>query len=159
MSKNNLYQSTLRDKNTKPFWGQEFLRDLLIPNLLGSDTHSILYWAGKRTAQKYLFSQRFDLIQFFAQTGWGKLRPLTQSSNLKKWQLNGPLIQKRRQNNPQCDFMLEAGFLAGFTERQLNMVAEATVKPASSGMIINVKIDPHDKLPKAKNNRHLKIIK
>ena len=161
MIKNKLYQSIIKDPHVKSFWGQEFLRDVLIPHLLGDNTHSILYWAGKRTAQKYFYSERFDLIKFFEQTGFGKLRFLKQVSYLREWQLTGPLVQKRLQSNSKCDFMLEAGFLAGFTERQLNMLAEATINQHSnqSGIIINVRIDPHHKISPAAPHRNLTIIK
>lgn len=43
------------------------LRDYLLPELLGKEHHSILYWAGKQLARKIQLSTLEELISFFHQ--------------------------------------------------------------------------------------------
>lgn len=56
---------------TTSLFGYELIRDVLIPNLLGTDTHEILYWAGKELARQYPLQNRQDISRFFDKAGFG----------------------------------------------------------------------------------------
>ena len=156
-----LYQVIRSNPKINNFWGQEFLRDVLIPDLLGNDTHSILYWAGKRMANRYPLSSSQDLITFFAQTGLGKLDLISQSKTKINWQLGGQLVKKRLAINPKCDFMFEAGFLAKNAEQNHHLNAEAEINPKKikrGQILIQIISNPNHKLPVQNHREWLRII-
>ncbi|MCL0312332.1 YslB family protein [Apilactobacillus sp. TMW 2.2459] len=124
-----LYQSVIKDDDTKDFWGELFLRDELIKDLLGKDNHNIMYWAGKKMARKFKIKDALDLIIFFKQTGLGILELKSESTNCVQWNLSGKVVDKRIKNDSDADFMFEAGFLAQITEQQMGVVAEAEMNP------------------------------
>ena len=93
-------------------FGYSLIRDVLLPELLGSNTNEILYWAGKNLARKYRCENEGDLIQFFEKADWGTLQLVKQKGDEIILELSGPLLKKRIESNDAEHFTLEAGFLA-----------------------------------------------
>ncbi|WP_370314247.1 DUF2507 domain-containing protein [Guptibacillus hwajinpoensis] len=54
-------------------FGYEFYREVLIPELLGSEQPAVLYWTGKEMARQFPLSTREEIEDFFQRAGWGEL--------------------------------------------------------------------------------------
>lgn len=147
---NNLYNKIMEDNSTRPFWGQELLRDVLLNDLLGNDTHSIMYWAGKKIARKYPLKDALDIVLFFKQTGLGDLTIESENKYEIKWTLSGDIVAKRIEANPDADFMFEAGFLAQIAQQQFKVISEAEMNPKeekNGTVLIRVHMDPKNPAP------------
>ena len=68
---------------------------MLIPELLGSDTPEILYWAGKKLARKYPLQNLAEIIDFFKRAGWGVLSIKSETKKELELELSSNLITKR----------------------------------------------------------------
>lgn len=109
---------------TPSLFGYELIRDVLIPNLLGTDTHEILYWAGKELARQYPLQNRQDISRFFDQAGFGLLELNKEQRNKQVYSLSGEIVQARLEH-AQPSFNLEAGFLAEQIQMQDGVYTEA----------------------------------
>ncbi|WP_027409519.1 YslB family protein [Anoxybacteroides tepidamans] len=129
-----------------PAFGYGLIREILIPDLLGKETASILYWAGKQLARRYPLETLGDVILFFEKAGWGPLVVTKETSEELELELTGPIIAARMDINDDCSFQLEAGFLAQQIELQKRCVAEAyeQQKKRAKKVIFTVKWDRKD---------------
>lgn len=124
------------------------LRDYLLPELLGKEHHSILYWAGKKLARKIQLSTLEELISFFSSAGWGDLHIIRQKKNEMEFELTGQLIEKRMKLFKDLSFQLEAGFIAQQIECMNGVVTEAyeQINKRLNKVIFIVKWDEKDKI-------------
>jgi len=81
------------------------LRNDLLPELLGQEEQTILYWAGKHLAKKYPLSSFDEICDFFQKARWGALTVVKEKSNSIVFELIPPEPSPRH-------YKLEAGFLA-----------------------------------------------
>lgn len=81
------------------------LRNDLLPELLGQEEETILYWAGKHLAKKYPLSSIEEICDFFQKAKWGTLSVVKEKPNTIVFELAPPDPSPRH-------FKLEAGFLA-----------------------------------------------
>ncbi|KIL44628.1 YslB family protein [Jeotgalibacillus soli] len=93
-------------------FGYSLIRDVLVPELLGTHTNEILYWAGKNLARKYAVQNEEELIHFFKKADWGNLQLVKQRKEEIILELTGPFLEERMKMNQAEYFTLEAGFLA-----------------------------------------------
>lgn len=108
-----------------PVFGYELLRDILIPGILGKDTHEISYWAGKHIARKFPLLSTEEISSFFQEASWGELKLVEENKNEMKLELNGKLVDRRIQMNAEPCFTLEAGFIAEQIQNQKQFLCEA----------------------------------
>lgn len=129
-----------------PAFGYELLREVLLPELLGKDTSTILYWAGKTLARKYPLQDMNDIIVFFQQAGWGKLSVKEESKDDLELELTSELISQRFKLKKEPLFQLEAGFLAQQIETQRKVTTEAYEHPKKRAdkVVFTVKWDKKD---------------
>jgi predicted hydrocarbon binding protein len=106
-------------------FGTELIRQILLPELLGKETASILYWAGKSLARRYPLETVSDIITFFEKAGWGTLSIVEERKDELHVELSGAIIAARFALHEHCTFQLEAGFLAQQIEQQKRFVTEA----------------------------------
>ncbi|GAY73178.1 hypothetical protein NBRC111893_1324 [Lentilactobacillus kosonis] len=74
-----IYEQMLNHPQLSNILGQVLLRDDLLTEILGDESHEILYWAGKRLGRKYRLQSLDDVIVFFDQFGFGDLELTKQS--------------------------------------------------------------------------------
>lgn len=117
------------DTGTVSLFSKEIVRDILLPDLLGKDQSPILYWAGKRLARKFPLDTIEDIQEFFVNAGWGELVQHKDSKKEAEYILQGQIISRRFGLNNECDFQLEAGFLAQQMEMIQKRITEAVVEP------------------------------
>jgi predicted hydrocarbon binding protein len=106
-------------------FGTELIRQILLPELLGKETASILYWAGKSLARRFPLETVSDIITFFEKAGWGTLSIVEERKDELHVELSGAIIDARLSLHEHCTFQLEAGFLAQQIEQQKRLVTEA----------------------------------
>lgn len=124
---------------TVPAFGYELLRSVLIPELLGKEQATILYWAGKNLARKYPLDTLDDIIDFFASAGWGTLIPGKEEKHSMTFTLTADLISERLDQDKQTPFTLEAGFLAQQIETIKNRFADAK-SSLKRGKLVNITV-------------------
>ncbi|RYM06887.1 DUF2507 domain-containing protein [Sporolactobacillus sp. THM7-7] len=108
-----------------PAFGYELMRNQLLPELLGEECASILYWAGRKIARQYPLDSEEQIAAFFAQAGWGKLELTEKKKSKISFECHSPLIESRIKDHPRSAvFSLEAGFIAEQMQRQLGCIAE-----------------------------------
>ncbi|TCP32137.1 uncharacterized protein DUF2507 [Scopulibacillus darangshiensis] len=111
------------DLQTTAF-GYELIRNALIPELLGEESASILYWSGRKIARQYPLDTTDAAVLFFEQAGWGTLELIEKTKNNMIFDLGSDIIQSRIKDNPDAVFTLEAGFLAEQIQQQTGYIAE-----------------------------------
>lgn len=129
-----------------PVFGYELIREVLLPSILGKDTASILYWAGKDIARKFPLQNKDEVIDFFTKAGWGLLTIKDENKKEINIELSSPLISERLKQRIDCTFQLEAGFLAQQFENQKKVIAEAYEHPKkkSGKVLFTIKWDKKD---------------
>ncbi|MGB7366866.1 MAG: YslB family protein [Carnobacterium jeotgali] len=149
MSRNkNEQQVDLENFNeTTSLFGYELIRDVLIPNLLGTDTHEILYWAGKELARQYPLQNRQDISRFFDKAGFGLIELNKEQRNKQIYTLSGEIVQARLEH-AQPSFNLEAGFLAEQIQTQDGLYTEALTEINQKAKVVSfiVQSDIKDRL-------------
>ncbi|WP_407391516.1 YslB family protein [Carnobacterium jeotgali] len=149
MSRNkNEQQVDLEKFNEKTsLFGYELIRDVLLPNLLGTDTHEILYWAGKELARQYPLQNRQDISRFFDKAGFGLIELNKEQRNKQIYTLSGEIVQARLEH-AQPSFNLEAGFLAEQIQTQDGLYTEALTEINQKAKVVSfiVQSDIKDRL-------------
>jgi predicted hydrocarbon binding protein len=128
-----------------PAFGYELIREELLPSLLGEETASILYWAGKDLARKHPLQSFDEVIDFFELAGWGTLVIRSQSKHEMEVELTSELITERVSHRENSNFQIEAGFLAQQVEYHKNVIAEAYEHPKKKSGRVHFTIKWDDK--------------
>ncbi|QHE53184.1 YslB family protein [Pontibacillus sp. HMF3514] len=92
--------------------GHEILRTKVLPDLLGKEADSILYFIGRNLAKSYPCSSLDEIGIFFGAMGWDHLSLDKEKKNEYQFTLSGDLTAKRLTYDTDYCFRLEAGFLA-----------------------------------------------
>lgn len=141
---------TIEELNDKqaPAFGLELLREVLLPDILGSDHPQMLYWAGKSLARKYPLATIEEISPFFATAGWGNLTLLDTKKNELEFELSGELISHRLKKTTDFSFQLEAGFLAEQLQTMNKYITETfeQVKKRANKVVFTVKWDQKDEI-------------
>ncbi|MCF6138149.1 YslB family protein [Pseudalkalibacillus berkeleyi] len=122
-----------KDKNILPqpsekesyLFGYELLRDVLLPELLGKEDQSLLYWAGRTLARKYPMDTTEELIQFFAKANFGELTLKEETTKDMTFELTSERISDLLTKRKHDSFQLEAGFLAEQIQRKKEKITES----------------------------------
>lgn len=132
---------------TTSLFGYELIRDVLIPNLLGTETHEILYWAGKELARQYPLATRQDIVRFFDKAGFGLIELNKEQRNKQVYTLSGKIVQARLEH-AQPSFNLEAGFLAEQIQALDSLYTEALTEVNMKTKVVTfiVQSDTKDRL-------------
>lgn len=125
---------------TTSAFGYELIRSVLIPELLGKEQSSILYWSGKSLARKYPLESFDDIIEFFQRAGWGHLSIRNEGKHKITFHLASELISRRLQLNKDVSFALETGFLAQQTQTLKNRLADAQ-EWTKKGQVITIVVE------------------
>lgn len=146
-----LFHELMDSNKQTALFGYALIRDYLLPDLTG-DNANILYWSGKKLAREFLLAAEEDLPLFFQQANWGKLQKTKSDKKQQIFKLEGTIVKQRLTNNPQADFLLEAGFIAETIQNQNGFISETIIKDVDKRKNVvtflnqldrNDKIDPN----------------
>src|SRR5690625_4191241 len=111
-------------KLNKETVGQDVLRYLTLPELLGHEKETILYFAGRTLARKIDIRSIDDLAFTFHLFRWGKLELEKEKKNKIVFYLMADEIVERMKAPYTVDFRMEAGFIAEALEQITNRATE-----------------------------------
>ncbi|MCJ0931680.1 YslB family protein [Virgibacillus halodenitrificans] len=106
--------------------GYDILRYLGLPEILGTETNTLLYFLGRNLARKFEFNSMEDIAHLFEQLGWGYLEIVKEKKETIIFQLMSDAIVQRLKAPIDTEFRLEAGFLAEAYQRIDNSDCECT---------------------------------
>ncbi|MGG3572814.1 YslB family protein [Bacillus gobiensis] len=126
----------------------ELIKEVLIPDLLGSEYPSMMYWAGKNIARKFPLDSWNDIPAFFQEAGWGNLVLVEAKKNRIEFTLDGPLVSNRLKHQKEPNFQMEAGFIAEQIQMLNNNIAESyeQIKKRTDKVELTVKWDLKDRV-------------
>ncbi|WHX27678.1 YslB family protein [Virgibacillus halodenitrificans] len=106
--------------------GYDILRYLGLPEILGTESNTLLYFLGRNLARKFEFNSMEDIAHLFEQLGWGYLEIVKEKKETIIFQLMSDAIVQRLKAPIDTEFRLEAGFLAEAYQRIDNSDCECT---------------------------------
>ncbi|CCI85263.1 hypothetical protein FC52_GL001257 [Lactobacillus pasteurii DSM 23907 = CRBIP 24.76] len=115
-------QENLEQVNEHVYFLNQLYRDFLLPEILGEDTATILYWAGKRISRHYNISSFDDLKEFFEVAEFGNLEKKKEKRTSITFSLNGQTVTDRI--NSDNTFSLESGMIAEAVEKEFGRTTE-----------------------------------
>lgn len=92
--------------------GYDILRYVSLPELLGEESNTILYFMGRSLARKLEINQLEDVYNIFNRLGWGQLELVKEKKNEWVFHLMDDTVALRLKSPLNTDFRLEAGFIA-----------------------------------------------
>ena len=120
-------QDNINQTNEHVYFINQLYRDFLLPEILGKDTTTILYWAGKRISRHYNLSSFVDLVDFFTHAEFGKLEKVKERRTSTIFELSGQTVSDRL-NSDSKEFSLEAGMIAEALQEESNRTTECEIK-------------------------------
>ncbi len=120
-------QDNINQSNEHVYFINQLYRDFLLPEILGKDTTTILYWAGKRISRHYNLSSFDDLVDFFTHAEFGKLEKVKERRTSTIFELSGQTVSDRL-NSDSKEFSLEAGMIAEALQEESNRTTECEIK-------------------------------
>ncbi|MBU3827869.1 MAG: YslB family protein [Candidatus Lactobacillus pullistercoris] len=120
-------QDNINQTNEHVYFINQLYRDFLLPEILGKDTTTILYWAGKRISRHYNLSSFDDLVDFFTHAEFGKLEKVKERRTSTIFELSGQTVSDRL-NSDSKEFSLEAGMIAEALQEESNRTTECEIK-------------------------------
>ncbi|WP_407879729.1 DUF2507 domain-containing protein [Furfurilactobacillus entadae] len=124
--------------------GAGFIRDEVLPTILGDDQLTILYWIGRQVARNNPLADRDAITPLFAQLDFGTLTLTHDSRHQQHFELSGAPVAQRLAAFPKASFDLEAGFLAQQIELITGAATEGTVDEVHKDHVtLLIQTDPH----------------
>ncbi len=108
--------------------GYDVLRYISLPELLGKESETILYFMGKNLARTMDIESTNDIITYFNQFGWGTLELIKEKKKMITFHLLDDAIVHRLRSPLDIEFRYESGFLAEAIERVYQMECECVEK-------------------------------
>ncbi len=103
---------SLLDELHTPGAGYDVLRYISLPELLGRESDSLLYFMGRKLARKFDLQEFEAIYSFFKKVGWGYLELAKERQNEFAFHLMADAVAARLRAPFETEFRLEAGFLA-----------------------------------------------
>src|SRR5690625_53011 len=132
MSNEQIPLSTLEEFDSETI-GQDVLRYIGLPIVLGHEKDTLLYFIGRTLARKIHMETLEDLMYLFSKFRWGQLELIKDKRNQMVFHLMADEVVKRLQTTVETDFRLEAGFIA-------ESVHQLTGRPAECNESINERL-------------------
>ncbi|AXI09623.1 DUF2507 domain-containing protein [Oceanobacillus sp. 143] len=110
--KQELFSSSQLELFTTEGAGYDVLRYISLPELLGKEANTLLYFMGRNLARKFAINDLEDLITIYDKLGWGKLELVKEKKKELLFQLMADSVALRLQASFTAEFRMEAGFLA-----------------------------------------------
>ena len=108
--------------------GYDILRYVALPELLGNQSDTVLYFMGRNLARKFNIETMDDLSSVYEKMGWGQLELVKEKKKVLVFHLMSDAVALRLQSSFHTEFQLEAGFLAEAVQNIKNGTCECTDK-------------------------------
>ena len=104
--------------------GYDVLRYMTLPELLGTESKTLLYFMGRNLARSLDLQAVEDIYYTFEKMGWGKLELVKEKKKELVFHLMSDSIARRLQASLDIEFYLESGFLAEAIQQLENVECE-----------------------------------
>jgi len=92
--------------------GQDVLRYISLPGILGTEAETLLYFMGKDLSRTLKPETLHDIYYIFEKLGWGRLDYVKEKRKMFVFSLMSDAVVRRLKAPVDAEFRLEAGFLA-----------------------------------------------
>lgn len=92
--------------------GYDVLRYIGLPEILGKESDTLLYFLGKSLARKIEIDSIESLVTIVEKLGWGRLELVKQKKKEYVFQLMDDSIVQKLKSSIETDFRLESGFIS-----------------------------------------------
>lgn len=106
--------------------GYDILRYIGLPDVLGNQSETLLYFLGRQLARKFEIHTMEDLIEIYNLMDWGKLELVKKKKKEWTFHLMSDSVFLRLKASFPVDFRLEAGFLAEAIQNLSQIECECT---------------------------------
>ena len=120
-------QDNLEQVDEHVYFLNQLYRDFLLPEILGEDNATILYWAGKRIARHYNLVAFEDLEEFFQIAEFGKIVKVKEKRASISFELCGQIVVDRL-NSDSREFSLESGMIAEVVQKETGRTTECEIQ-------------------------------
>jgi predicted hydrocarbon binding protein len=120
--------------------GYDIIRYVTLPELLGTEAKTLLYFMGRNLARNFDIQGTEDIYYTFDKMGWGKLELVKEKRKENVFQLMSDSIVRRIQASFDIEFYLEAGFLAEATQQLEKVDCECTTEINSKIMQVEFSV-------------------
>lgn len=114
------------DKFQSETIGQDILRYVTLPQFLGHEKDTLLYFIGRNLARDIHIKSIEDLVYVFQKLRWGNLELIKEKKGYLTFHLMSDDIVHRLKYPVETDFRLESGFLAETLQKITERPCECT---------------------------------
>lgn len=125
MEQKNISLSTL-DALSSETIGQDILRYVGLPTLLGHEKDTLLYFLGRKLARQLQSEKLEDLFYIFHKLQWGNLELIKEKKNQFTLHLMADEVVHRIQSPIETEFRMESGFIAESLQHIQQRACECT---------------------------------
>ena len=104
--------------------GQDTLRYVGLPELLGEEKDTLLYFLGRKLARNIDYASMDDIFYIFQRLRWGNLDLVKEKKHQITFYLMSDDVVRRLDSPVETEFRLEAGFIAECVQQLFNRPAE-----------------------------------
>lgn len=104
--------------------GQDMLRYIGLPTILGHEKNTLLYFTGRNLARNMEYSSLEDIYYIFHKLRWGNLELIKEKRQQIILHLMSDDIVRRLSSPMETEFRLESGFIAESFQQLFNRRAE-----------------------------------
>jgi len=108
--------------------GQDILRYVSLPDFLGTEKDTLLYYFGKNISRLMEIETLEDIYYVFQKLQWGNLELIKDKKNYMIFHLMADEVVHRIQSSISTDFRMESGFLSESIQKLTNRSCECTEK-------------------------------
>lgn len=112
MMENKMISLDTIDELSSKTIGHDILRYVSLPQFLGHEKDTLLYFIGRNLARNIHIQTIEDLIYVFKKFDWGNLEVVKEKANTITFHLMADEVVHRLRSPFETDFRLEAGFIA-----------------------------------------------
>lgn len=131
---------SLLDSFTTNGAGYDVLRYVSLPDLLGTEAHTLLYFMGRRLARKLTINHIEDIYHIYSKLGWGRLELVKEKKKHILFHLMSDSVVYRLKAPIDTEFRLEAGFLAEAMEQVTERKCECTEEVNKNIHLVEFKV-------------------
>lgn len=106
--------------------GQDILRYIGLPTVLGQEKDTILYFIGRNLARQFEMNSLDDVRYIYKKLNWGQLELIKEKNNQLSFHLMADEIVHRIKSSIETEFRMEAGFLAEAVQKIYGKGSECT---------------------------------
>lgn len=120
----NAISLSMLDNFSEATAGQDILRYIGLPSMLGHEKNDILYFFGRNFARQFDITEMDDIDYIFQKLNWGNIELIKVKKHQLTFHLMADVIAQRLALPVDPEFRIEAGFIAEIVQKLNNRPCE-----------------------------------